>query len=318
VLHTRLLAGLLALGLAMGAGTQPAPCQTATQPAPDLALNRHIELMVRSHFSVPRDIEISVGERKPSAMPGYDALAVTLSHGENRTAIDFLLSTDKQTLVRLEALSLAHDPASSIDVSGRPVRGNPDAKVSIIVFDDLECPVCARTHHALFPATLDRYKDKVRFIYKDNPLMELHPWAMHAAVDANCLAAQSGPVYWAYLDYLHSHGQEITGVDRNPAKSYAALDRIAREVAGPATASPAVPAAAVIDRSKLDTCLTGQDETGVHTSLKEAEALGLNFAPAVYVNGDRIEGFIPEEQIWRIIDRALRDAGEAPAVAPSR
>ena len=86
-------------------------------------------------------------------------------------------------------------------------------------------------HQELFPATLAHYKDLVRFVYKDDPLTELHPWAMHAAVDANCLAAQSGEVYWTYVDYLHAHGQEITGQDRDAAKSFAALDRIARQEA---------------------------------------------------------------------------------------
>ena len=101
----------------------------------------------------------------------------------------------------------------------------------MINFDDLECPYCAQMHQMLFPATLDRYKDKVRFVYRDDPLAEIHPWAMHAAVDANCLAAQSSDVYWTYVDYLHSHGQEVNGEDHDTAKSFAALDRIAREEA---------------------------------------------------------------------------------------
>ncbi len=49
---------------------------------------------------------------------------------------------------------------------------------------------------------------------------------MHAAVDANCLAAQSGDVYWKYVDYLHAHGGDITGSDRDTRKSYDTLDRI--------------------------------------------------------------------------------------------
>ena len=102
---------------------------------------------------------------------------------------------------------------------GVPSAAIPNAKVTVINFDDLECPYCARMHEELFPATLERYKDKVRFVYKDDPLTEIHPWAMHAAVDANCLAAQNGTVYWAYVDYLHSHGQEVTGPDRDLNKS---------------------------------------------------------------------------------------------------
>ena len=147
------------------------------------------------------------------------------------TVVEFLISTDGKTLARLETFGLTKDPAFDIDVAGRPIRGNPAAKVTVINFDDLECPYCARMHQSLFPSTMERYKDKVRFIYKDDPLTEMHPWAMHAAVDANCLAAQSGDVYWTYVDYLHSHGQEITGPDRNLTKSFAALDRIARQEA---------------------------------------------------------------------------------------
>jgi len=42
-------------------------------------------------------------------------------------------------------------------------------------------------HQSLFPPPLARYKDQVAFIYKDFPLLENHPWAMRASVDANCL-----------------------------------------------------------------------------------------------------------------------------------
>src|ERR1035438_10431750 len=45
------------------------------------------------------------------------------------------------------------------------------------------------------------------------------------------LASQSGDVYWSYVDYLHSHGEEVSGPDRDPAKSFAALDRIVRQEA---------------------------------------------------------------------------------------
>ena len=163
-------------------------------------------------------------------------------------------------------------------------------------------------HQSLFPATIERYKDKVRFIYKDDPLTELHPWAMHASVDANCVAAQSGSVYWTYVDYLHAHGQAISGEDRNPAKSFAALDRIARQEA----------TIAKLDTTTLDACMAKQDETEINNSLKEASVLGLDGAPALFVNGERINGAVPEEQVWIAIDRALRAAGEEPPPPPAQ
>jgi protein-disulfide isomerase len=262
--------------------------------------------MVRTQYNVPAEFNIVLGTRKPSQVTGYDTLPVTVSRGATQKIINFLISTDNKTLARLETFDLAKIPGMAIDTAGRPIRGNPAAKVTVINFDDLECPYCSRMHQSLFPSTMDRYKDKVRFIYKDDPLTELHPWAMHAAVDANCLAAQSGDVYWAYVDYLHSHGQEITGEDRNLNKSFAALDRIARQEG----------TVAKLDDAKLNACLSKQDETQVRASAKEADALGIDGTPALFVEGERINGALPEDQVWLVIDRALRAAGEEPPPAP--
>ncbi len=136
----------------------------------------------------------------------------------------------------------------------------------------------------------------------------MHPWAMHAAVDANCLAAQSPEVYWTYVDYLHAHGQEVTGEDRDINKSFAALDRIARQEG----------TLAKLDSSKLDACLAKQDETQVRASMKEGDKLGLDSTPSLFVDGERIIGAIPEDQVWMVIDRALRAAGEQPPAPPPR
>jgi len=292
-----------------GCKAQTNPPQTNPQgPLDPAVLNRHIEVMVRSQYNVPPDYTVTLGVRKPSPITGYDALPVTLSRGNKSTVVDFLISTDSKTLARLETFDLARNPIFSIDVAGRPIRGNPAAKVTVINFDDLECPYCARMHQSLFPATLERYKDKVRFIYKDNPLTELHPWAMHASVDANCLAAQSGEVYWNYIDYLHANGQEITGPDRNQARSFDTLNRIARQEA----------TLGKLDTARLDACLAAQDETQVRASTQEAQSLRIDGAPAVFVDGERIDGAVPEEQLWLVIDRALRAAGVEPPAAPTK
>ena len=270
-------------------------------------LNRRIEVSVRTEFSLPQTYNVSIGARKQSAFSGYDDLPVTISTDGHSQVIEYLISIDNKKLARLNTFDLTKDPGSDIDVANRPIRGNPAAKVTIINFDDLECPYCARMHQALFPATLDRYKDKVRFIYKDFPLEEIHPWALHASLDANCLAAQSSEIYWGYVDYLHSHGDEVTGPDRDLKKSFAALDRIARQEA----------TIAKLDTAALDACMAKQDETDINNSLKEASALGLDGAPALFVNGERINGAVPEEQVWIAIDRALRAAGEEPPPPPA-
>lgn len=277
--------------------------QSLSPSEQDPGLNRRIEVMVRSQFNVPQDYNVTIGARQPSQIPGYDKLPVTLDLGAKHSVVDFLLSTDGKTLARLEKFDLSSNPAFSIDVAGRPIRGNPAAKVTVINFDDLECPFCARMHHTLFPATLEHYGDKVRYIYKDDPLVEIHPWAMRAAVDANCLAAESGPVYWAYVDYVHSHGEEI---GEGGSASFAALDRIARQQA----------TLGKLDAGRVDACLAKQDETQIRASMKEAESLGVDGTPALFIEGERIGGALPQSQVWLVIDRALQAAGVEPPPAP--
>jgi protein-disulfide isomerase len=297
------LASLVILALAAGCKAQTT---TPTTPT-DAALTRRIEVMVRSKFSVPPDYSVLLGPRKPSQIPGYDTLPVVLSRNGKTTNIDFLISSDNSKLARLETFDLIKDPSLNIDVANRPIRGNPDAKVTIINFDDLECGYCARMHQTFFPDTVNHYKGLLKFVYKDFPLEEIHPWAVRAAVDANCLAAQSGDVYWTYVDYLHSHGEEVNGSggDRDVKKSFEALDRIARQEG----------TLGKLDSPKLDACIAKQDETQVRSSSHEAESLGLEGTPAMFINGERIPGALPEPQLWLVIDRALRSAGVQPPPA---
>ena len=286
-------------------------CVAQSTP-PDLA--HKIERQVRSYYNIPVDVKVTVGAITPSTdWPSYDSVSVAIEGSDGKPKdYKFLLSKDRATMLRLTRFDLSKDPfaelMSKIDVSGRPVRGAKSAKVVVVNFDDFECPFCSRMHQTLFPEILKEYSDRVTFIYKDDPLTEIHPWALHAAVDANCLAAQSGAVYWDYVDYLHSHGQEVNGESRDLPKSFAALDRIARQEA----------TLGKLDSAALDACLAKQDESTVRASTKEAEALGVEGAPEVFVDGDRFSGAISQDQVWMVIDRALRAAGVEPPPTPQQ
>ena len=295
---------ILALSATVGCRAQDGSAKgTITDPA----LVRKIEVMVRSQFNVPPEYDVVIGPRTASKIPGYDSIHVIVSHGPRTTTTEFLISTDNKSLARFETFDLSSNPSQKIPVDHRPIRGNPDAKVTVISFDDLECPYCARMHQELFPETLDRYKDKVRFVYKDDPLTEIHPWALHAAVDANCIADQNGGAYWGYVDYLHAHGQDVSGPDRDAKKSAVTLDKIAREQAK----------IFKLDETKLEACLAKQDDTAIRASMREADALGVEGTPYLFIDGEHINGALPPEQIWLVIDRALRAAGVEPPPPPS-
>ncbi len=136
-----------------------------------------------------------IGPRTRSDVPGFDEITVLFSaEGKTSSRMNFLLSSDGKTLAQFSKFDISQDPKTMVSAEGRPARGGPaNAPVLIVGFDDLECPFCSRMHAALFPALLERYKDQVRIVYRDFPL-DQHPWAMRAAVDSNCLGAQSPEV----------------------------------------------------------------------------------------------------------------------------
>jgi protein-disulfide isomerase len=273
-------------------------------------LQRKIEVMIRAELAVPPQYEIAIGPRQKSDVNGYDTIAVTFSlpsQPDRKQTVDFLLSKDSSTLARLSKWDIGPDPAAMLPTSGRPMRGDPDAKVMIVNFDDLECPYCAQMNAEFFPATLDRYKGLVKFVYMDYPLVEIHPWAMHAAVNANCLAAQNATAYWNYVDYLHTHGQDVSGPDHDLAKSMAVLDKLANQEG----------ARDNLDAAKLGACLTKQDDTKIVAEIKAGDKVGVNATPTFFVSGERWAGELEEHQVWIMIDRALKEQGiEPPAPEP--
>jgi protein-disulfide isomerase len=266
------------------------------------SLERKIEVLIRSQFSVPPEYDIQLGARSKSNMEGYDTLPVTFIHEDKRTSVEFLVSGDGSTLARLEKFNINNNPSLSIDTDRRPVRGAPTAKVEIINFDDLECPYCGMLNNEILPATMDHYQGLVKIVYKDYPLPN-HPWALHAAVDANCLATQSASAYWSYVDFVHSHGHEISGASSNPAKSFLDLDNIADTFGTQSN----------VNETQLAMCLKKQDASLVNQSLKLGASLGVDATPQVFVDGERLpSGAQPIEKLWPAIDRALKAKGIQP------
>lgn len=298
------MACLLLAVLAIGCHAQNAKQSPSSEAENSLTpkLSRKIEVMVRSQFNIPPDMDLKLGALKASGLPGYHTLPITFSGSGKAQTVNFLLSDDGNTLARLEKFNLSNDLAAMIPIAGRPIRGDPEAKVTIINFDDLECPYCAQLQKILFPATEQHYQGLVRFVYKDFPLVGIHPWAMHAAVDAECLASENGAAYWNYVDYVHENSQQISASPGGVKQAKATLDKLAHEQAVKLN----------LDVASVDACTAKQDETAVRASMKEGDALGVRGTPTLFINGERIPGLLPQPILWQAIDRAIRSVGEQP------
>jgi protein-disulfide isomerase len=279
--------------------------QAAAKPAPlTPEITHRITTEIRSRYNVPPQVTIAVAEPKASTMPGYDEVVVSFTGGTNTTHHDFLISTDRKTLAHLEKIDISQDLMSKIDVKGRPVKGNPNAKVTVINFDDFQCPFCSRLHSTLFADVFKDYADRIKVIYKDYPLIEIHPWAMHAAIDGNCLGEQNSPAYWDFADYIHANQKQMAGKSR--ADAFQNIDNLAKEQAQKHQ----------LDAGKLQACMQKQDETGVRASMAEGDKLGVDSTPTLFINGERFTGAVPEQELRSALDRALADSGQqAPANA---
>lgn len=275
-------------------------CVAQSAP-PDLT--RKIEHQVRFYYNLPSEVKVIVGAITPNSdLPGYDSVAVKLDGDGKQKDYTFLISKDRMTLLRVTKFDLTKDAyadlMNKIDVKGRPTRGAKDGKVVVVNFDDFECPFCSRMHQTLFPELLKEYGDRVTFIYKDYPLIDIHPWAVHAAVDAGCLGDQNPDAYWDFADYIHANKQEVDK-EKTPAARFDALDKMTLLQGQKHN----------LDSAKLQACVKAQNEDGVRSSMKEADDLGVNATPTLFINGRKIDGAVPIDEVRAALDSALKDAG---------
>lgn len=281
------------------------PTEASEKLSPELA--RRVEVLIRSKSSISPDYDIQIGPRTKSEVPGFDAISITFStEGKTSKPVTFLLSTDGKTLAQFSKYDISKDPKLLVSGDGRPARGGPaNAPVLIVGFDDLECPFCAKMHEQLFPALTQRYKDQVHIVYRDFPL-DQHPWAMRAAIDTNCVGAQSPTGYWNLVDYIHAHAAEMGGEEKSLAKANDTLDSLARDEGKRQK----------LNADALNACIVKQDDTAIKASVKLGESLGVDSTPALFVNGEKVEGALPLEYLYHVIDSALIASGQTPPPPP--
>jgi protein-disulfide isomerase len=271
-------------------------------------LKAKIQRQVQAQYDLPPEVTVDVGPRRPSDFPSYDTVTITLSGKGREQKVDFLLSQDGKTLAKVSKIDLTKDiyaeRMSKIDVNGRPVRGNPNAKVTVVNYDDLQCPFCSRMHVTLMQEILPEYGDRIKIVYKDFPL-SMHPWAEHSANDANCLAIENGTAFWEYADYVHANQKGISaGSDLQ--KSKAELDRIALDMGKKHGA----------DMTRLQACIKDQPDKALKASMAEGESLGLNATPTMFINGQKLEGAVDADDVRAMLNAQLLAAGVQPPPPP--
>jgi protein-disulfide isomerase len=169
---------------------------------------------------------------------------------------------------------------AEISVAGEPFKGSEKAPVTVVKFEDFQCPFCKQVQPT-FNELLSRYNGKVRLVHKDLPLESIHPQARQAAEAARCAYEQGK--FWEYHDKLYATSPKASGDD---LKSYA------KEVG--------------LNVDSFDRCFTsGKYKAVVQQDLNEGVQLGLTGTPTIFINGREISGNQSLEAFEAIIDEEL-------------
>lgn len=161
-----------------------------------------------------------------------------------------------------------------------PSRGSVDAPVTIVEFEDFQCPYCKKAQEILEQVRV-RYKDKVRIVHRDFPLQPLHPASWKAHEGARCAEEQGK--FWEYRDLLYKN---------SPAAGPEQLSLYASQVS--------------MNLSEFKNCLdSGKFRAVVQKDEAEGDRLGVEGTPAFFINGRRLSGAQAETEFARIIDEEL-------------
>jgi protein-disulfide isomerase len=160
-----------------------------------------------------------------------------------------------------------------------PVKGNPKAPITLVVFSDFQCPFCSRVEPTLKQVEA-AYGDKVRIAWKHKPL-PFHPNAMPAAEAAE--AAREQGKFWQMHDKMFAAQQEL---------SPASYERWARELG--------------LDLTRFKASVaSGKWKARIQEDDAQAGRLGIDGTPTMVVNGEKVVGAVPFENLKAAIDRAL-------------
>ncbi len=279
--------------------------------------NAKILANLKLQFQQLREIEVIMGEISPSGFGGLDQGSFTIQTPRGPQPQKFLVSADdtrlymvsepfdvskskadidaqltQETAAKAEAAANRSQELAAA-VAGLPVRGNPDAKVTIVEFSDFQCPYCARGATTV-EQILEKYGDDVKVAFKHFPL-DFHPWARPAAVASHCAGQQDDDAFWSLHDQYFANQKQITP-DNVLAKSKEYL------------------ADSGIDMELWSTCAEDKEsdaykaaEATVTADVAFGQRHGVSGTPGFFVNGRFLNGAQPLNAFEPLIAEAKND-----------
>jgi protein-disulfide isomerase len=192
----------------------------------------------------------------------------------------------------------------TIDVGDNPAKGPATAKVTVVEFSDFECPYCGNFATQTFGQIISNYGDKIRFVFLNLPLTQIHPYAEKAAEAAECANEQGA--FWQYHDILFQNQATLTAFVT--ADATGGVAKVVDSMKGYA-------AQLGLDTAKFNDCLdSGRMASAVQADMTVAQTAATDAGltrfgtPAFFINGNNLSGAQPYAVFKAAIDAALAAA----------
>lgn len=257
--------------------TAPKPKAAPSAPTgapPSAQIQQKIETYLRNMYAWGPNFKLKFEPLKDTPVPNlYEVNLKVSADGQGDTAT-FYVTKDGHFLIRAELEDISTDPAikirKQITTTGYPSKGPADAKVVLVEYADYECPSCRQLDTIL--RSLLPTQPQVRLVYKDFPLIQIHPWAMTAAIAGRCAYRQDPTAFWKFHDLLFDNQAIIT-----PENAYQKMQEYTTQSG--------------LDANSLKACMADPQTTAdVKKSMSEGESLHITNTPTIFVNGRRLVG----------------------------
>ncbi|MGI0076275.1 MAG: DsbA family protein [Nitrosopumilaceae archaeon] len=183
----------------------------------------------------------------------------------------------------------------SVSLDDDPVKGDPNAPITMIEFSDFECPFCARFFTTTLPLIEKNYIEtgKVKFVYRDFPLTDIHQNALPAAMAAECANEQGK--FWELHDKIFENQKQWEGPDvQNGVRTF---EQFAAELG--------------LDTDKFNSCLeSGKYLEEVQKDLNDGASYGVTGTPGFFIGNEKIgygmvSGAQPYSAFQQVLDQLL-------------
>jgi protein-disulfide isomerase len=265
------------------------------------AIQKNLEAYLRHMYAWNSSVALDLTHIETTPVDGLYKVMVSVTINGQTDSAPFYVSRDGKSMIRGEIENLAGDPLADIrkqlepSLENTPFKGPANAQITIVEFGDFECPSCKAAEPGL-RAVLPKYP-QVRLVFKDFPLVNIHPWAMTAALAGRCVYDTNKDAFWKFHDIVYDNQELIS-----PENAYQKLQDYAAQ-------------AGITDSAALRACMADPKTTdAIKASMLEGQRLRIANTPTLFINGRRYIGGDPSviEQFLRFDLNPTSTASPAP------